>query len=216
VIAPGLQMVSDELAARLTAFVAAGGTLILDQKAGTRDQAGLERPLNGPAVFHAVAGLTIESTTRVDTELPAYALQFADGQTRYPVLRNLEKVDLASAKVLAWVRRPDLQDIPAITVNQAGEGRVVYFAASSIAPAFYQDAFQRIGSMLRMAPILKVPTGVEVVSRDSRGVEYLFLQNTLAASQRVRLERDYRDALTREPVRGELELSGFEVRVLHR
>jgi beta-galactosidase len=213
-IAPGLQMVSDELAARLSAFVKAGGCLILDQMAGTRDAMGRERPMDGPGVFSAIAGISVESSSRIDGEIPQYRLAFDDGHRQYSVLRNMEKVAVSSAKVMAFVARPDEMLLPAITVNEADKGRVIYFAASSTEMAFYEDAFRRIQKMLALSPILNVPAGMEVVSRHAAGVEYIFLQNFLPTAQKLSLEHAYRDALTGHSYKVAMELDSFDVKVL--
>jgi beta-galactosidase len=213
-IAPGLQMVSDDLAARLNAFVKAGGCLILNQATGTRDATGRERRIAEPGVFSAIAGISVENTSRVDGEVSKYLISFGDQGTQYSVLHSMEKVVVSSAAVMAFVTRPEEMPLPAITVNVAGYGRVIYFSASSTELSFYEDVFRRIQRIVGLTPILNVPSGMEVVSRVAGGVEYIFLQNFLPTAQKVSLEHGYRDALTGVSYRRVVDMDGFDVKVL--
>jgi beta-galactosidase GanA len=104
--------------------------------------------------------------------------------------------------------------LPAITVNVAGYGRVIYFSASSTELSFYEDVFRRIQRIVGLTPILNVPSGMEVVSRVAGGVEYIFLQNFLPTAQKVSLEHGYRDALTGVSYRRVVDMDGFDVKVL--
>ncbi len=91
----------------------AGGWLILDQTAGTGDTIGRERTMDAQGVFRAIAGVTAESTSRVDGELPGYSIRFADESRQYPVLRNFEKLAVSSATAMAFVAMPGRMAFPA-------------------------------------------------------------------------------------------------------
>jgi len=213
-IAPGLQIVSDAVAARIRGFVHGGGCLVLDQGAGTRDAIGHNRSMNGPGVFLDIAGIHIEGGSRVDGEIPGYDLYFPGQEKTYTPLRNMEKVITTTATALAFVARPEETSLAAVTVNTSGQGRVVYFGASSTDVAFYEESFRKIGVMLELKPILEAPPGMEVVSREAQGMEYIFVQNFLPVTQRVALGQTYRDALTKDLCHGSVSLEPFDVKVL--
>jgi beta-galactosidase len=216
VVAPGLQMVSDELATRLRAFVEQGGCLVLDQGAGTRDAIGHDRQMRGPGVFAETAGVSVVATSRVDGEIPGYKLTIADGPRSYSALCDIEQVELKGAREIARLTRPQETALPAVTVHGFGKGRVVYFAAGSEEAAFYEDGLMRMGQMIGLKPLLDVPAGVDVVSRSTGVAEYLFLMNMTPETQRVTLTGSCRDAIKNEPVTNALLIEAFDARVLVR
>ena len=63
IAAPGLKMVSDNTAARLTEFVNNGGILILGKETGIRDTLNRYRPLVTPGIFTSIAGLTVPNVS---------------------------------------------------------------------------------------------------------------------------------------------------------
>jgi beta-galactosidase len=214
VIAPGLQILSESVAARLSAFVAGGGCLVLDQRAGTRNSLGHDRSATGPGVFSDIAGIHIEGASRVDGELPSYHLYFPGQKATYAPLGNMEKIDVSTATVLASIARPDETPLAALTANSSGKGLVVYFGASSADIAFYEESFRRIQEMVGFTPILEVPSGIEVVSRMADRKEYVFVQNFLPVAQSIVLPRPYRDAVTNALCHGSVTLEPFDVKVL--
>ena len=216
ILAPGLQMISEEACARLQAFVANGGCLVLDQGAGTRDCIGRDRDLRGPGVFESMCGLSVDATSRVDGSVLDYLIRVQGSSVSYPALADMESVTLRGARQFATLSRPQESSLPAVMLNSHGKGLAVYFAASSLQPAFYEEVLRNIAQQTGIKPLLPVPLGVDVVSRCTEGSEYIFLMNLTPHSQTVTLATEYRDALTGVILSDPLQLDGFDVRILVR
>jgi len=214
VIAPGLQMVSDSVAASLSAFVRRGGCLVLDQGTGTRDASGHDRAQKGPGPLQQIAGLSVNAASRVDGPVPGYALQLAGESKTYAALHDIESVTLHGATEVARLMRPDESTLTAVTKHTAGPGCVFYFAAGSSDPGFYEAMMHRIGEQARITPLIEVPAGVDVVSRTADGTEYIFLMNLTPTPQKISLPHRYRDAATNASVADAVTLEAFDVRVL--
>jgi beta-galactosidase len=212
VIAPGLQMISDAAAAQMEKFVRNGGTLVLDQGAGTRDAVGHDRPLPGPGVFAEMAGVHVHATSRIDGEVPELTVRF--GKRIFPALHDIEQVTLSGATQIAMLERAQEASLPGVTMHVYGKGRVVYCAAGSADVGLYEALFEEIGVRAGIVPLLDVPPGVDVVSRTTDEGDILFVMNLTPVPQRIPLAHKYRDALSGSSVQRTLELAGFDVRVL--
>lgn len=212
VVAPGLQMISDAALAQLKEFVQNGGTLVLDQGAGTRDAAGHDRPLPGPGVFAEMAGVRVHATSRIDGEVPEFTVRF--GKSTFTTLHDIEQITLTGATEMAMLERSQEASLPGVTMHAYGKGRVVYCAAGSVDAALYEALFGEIGIRTGIVPLLDVPPGVDVVSRSTDEGDILFVMNLTPVAQHIPLAHRYRDALTGDSVQGALDLVGFDVRVL--
>jgi beta-galactosidase len=65
-----------------------------------------------------------------------------------------------------------------------------------------------------VAPPFEVPRGVELTRRKSSSAEWTFLLNHTGNPQSVTLPKTFRDARTGASLSGQLELVGYDARVL--
>jgi len=139
-------------------------------------------------------------------------------------------LDLASASSVAasvWcdVLRPDgatviaryAQDYtagkPAITVNQFGQGRVVYVGTVGDADLHETLAGWLLG-LAGLQPILAAPEGVEVTERWQGASRLLFVLNHTGQAQEVDLNGHYVDMLSGSAFEGTVTIAPREVLVL--
>lgn len=192
VVAPRLEIIADEQAARLARFVNSGGVLILDSGAGSRDdrnrmrelpRLGLFRSLAGISVVNfaahnAIAGNLIEGPANQMSQYERCSAHFIGQRGAYYVQNVLEEVVLNGAEALAYFEGGRMDGKPAVTVNRFGDGYVVYSALDCQDPLFYETIMTAVKERAGIVPLLSdAPPGIEIISRASDDSEYLFLLN---------------------------------------
>ena len=119
-----------------------------------------------------------------------------------------------TAEVVARYTREYYAGRPAITLNHAGAGRVLY--AGTLAGS---ELFTRLARWLlelaSIEPLLETPHGVEATARWKNGRRLLFLLNHNESSATVTLDHDYRNLLREGAVvSGNVSLAPYEVMIL--
>ncbi|MBA3847706.1 MAG: beta-galactosidase trimerization domain-containing protein, partial [Planctomycetes bacterium] len=145
VVLPSQAIVDPGLAARLRAFVAAGGTLLSLPQLACRDANAAYLPAPPPVGLEDVFGLRVVGGTylrsfvrpdealffpaqRAGTDRPRLAARFAHGGREHQVEAWMEDLELVGATALAAFTDDLFAGAPAITENRHGAGRAVYVA----------------------------------------------------------------------------------------
>jgi len=213
-VAPGLQMISDEFAESLNHYVEQGGILVLNAKSGTRQLDGRLRELAGPGVFSAATGgrITRFGTFRATTN--DYFVTFGTNEPAYKVATIMEEFQPRGAETIGTFLGHGMAGKSAVTVNHFGKGHVVYVAAEIEDQNFYDELFMRLAGKFQIPPLLAAPKEVEVVSRHTRGYDYLFLLNLSDQLQTVRVPETGFEIIRRQPIAAEVSLPPFGVSIL--
>ncbi len=174
VLAPSVYLVSDEAAANLTAYVEAGGTLVMSFFSGIVDPFEHIRLGGYPEPFRRLLGLeVVDWFPLADDE--KVKIKFADGAQSHGDVWS-ELITLAGAEVLAHFSGSTLDGRPAVTSHRFGEGRAIYIATQP-----ERGAMARIlGAAIAEAgvkPVLEAPPGVSAVRRSGPRSSLLFLLN---------------------------------------
>jgi beta-galactosidase len=174
VLAPSLYLVSDEAAANLTAYVEAGGTLVMSFFSGIVDPFEHIRLGGYPEPFRRLLGLeVVDWFPLADDE--TVKLKFADGAQTHGDLWS-ELITPAGAEVLARFSGSSLDGHPAVTSHRFGEGRAIYIATRPERAAMARILGAAI-SEAGVKPVLEAPPGVSVVRRSGPRSSLLFLLN---------------------------------------
>jgi beta-galactosidase len=174
VLAPSLYLVSDEAAANLTAYVEAGGTLVMSFFSGIVDPFEHIRLGGYPEPFRRLLGLeVVDWFPLADDE--TVKLKFADGAQTHGDLWS-ELITPAGAEVLARFSGSSLDGHPAVTSHRFGEGRAIYIATRPERAAMARILGAAI-SEAGVKPVLEAPPGVSVVRRSGPRSSVLFLLN---------------------------------------
>lgn len=239
IIAPSLFVVTPKLAVELAGFVRTGGTLILSYRSGVKDEHNVITSQTLPGPLAEMAGIAIhdfDPQTNQKQEItlgvapaaegdrgeasPSGEEPGARGQAReapglhYPARVWFDILDPAAAQTLATYGDGYYAGKPAVTENHFGRGRVIYVGTESSSALFYS---RLLSLAVRQAGITigpRVPDGVELAAREKDGKQILFLLNYTDRARSVRLEQPYRDALTGEPERPQVEIPALDLRVL--
>ena len=234
---PHWVMRKPEWTARVEAFVAQGGTLILSALTGTRDlhnhipmvQApamGLAEPAGGKVQEFgrlAAPDATGLFPPRPDRHVGAHVpgtladaasasrqYRFTLGNQEFTAARRYEKLALAQGtKVLGqWSTRCH-EGTPAITARSHGTGRVVY-VGTYLTPELAAQPIEVVCAPAGVVPLLpNLPAGVEVSVRQPADRTLYFIQNTTKAPASLSGVLAGTDLLTDRPVNGVLTLKAY-------
>ncbi len=214
VLAPGLQVLPDDLAARLTEYVSRGGVLMADCRTGVKTETNLCHERTLPGRLSATLGIAIEEYEALSDAItyplngegalagPYTAMQYADWITP----RRAE----ALVKYEFW----HLERVAAVTCNRFGKGLAYYVGTIVSEPAFYDDLIAELLARARIRPLVKPPVGVEVTLRKGAGRQLLFLVNHTEESKTVAVPAGKRELLSGKTTGATLQLERHGVAVL--
>ncbi|MCL6601765.1 MAG: beta-galactosidase [Paenibacillus sp.] len=179
VIAPVMYMIKPGFAAKVEAFVKAGGTFITTYFSGIVNENDLVTVGGYPGELRKVLGIWAEE---IDALLPGMSNQMVmnnewgalNGSYNCDLLCDL--IHSEGAEVLAQYGSDFYKGMPALTVNKFGEGKA-YYVATSPEASFLQEFLANVCAENDIQPLVKAPEGIESVQRVKNGVSYLFLLN---------------------------------------
>ncbi len=224
VVAPMLFMLKPGVAERLTAFVKAGGTLVLTYLSGIVNETNIVFRGGWPGGgLRALAGIWAEEIDSLG-ENPRQRIVAAPGNAlglvgAHPVREYCERVHPEGATVLAGFESDFYAGMPALTVNRYGGGHAYYLAARPAEDAFLDGLTRGLVRELGLARNLELelPEGVTVQKRAGGGRTFLFLHNTTADEKPLDLGRlRLVDVSDGELLTGRVLLPAFASRVVER
>ncbi|MFC5831972.1 beta-galactosidase [Nonomuraea insulae] len=227
VVVPNLFLVGDEDAAALTAYVRAGGVLVVGPFSGVVDPWAQVRTGRFPAPLREVLGASGEEWLPAPEDRPVRC-RWSGGPKIGPKIGAeigpeigaefgarvwTELLESEGAEVVAEFAEGDLAGRPAVTRHRSGEG-VAWYVATMPEPAALAElagkalADAGVSGVLPGLPVL--PRGVEAVRRG----EVLFLLNHGTESARVPIPEAAEDLLTGSPVKEHVTLAPRAVAAL--
>lgn len=212
-IAPMLYMVKANVADKIEAFVAAGGSFVATYFTGIVDENDLAWENGYPGPLRRVLGLWVEEIDALyDGQSNSIVMQ--DGSGTYPCDHLADLLHAESAQVLATYGSDFYRGMPVLTRNAFGKGHAYYIAsdpADALLDRFY-------GDMLRqhdLSPFMPTPPGIEAAVRHKDGRAILFLLNHNPHPVTVELgARTFHDLLSSETITGRSSLEGYGVQIL--
>jgi len=197
VIAPALHIVKDEIAKNLETYVRNGGTLLLTLRTGVKDEANavVDQPL--PGLLADLCGVEVEEYVSLPTDLD-HEIQFSVSgipMTPFPAKVWCDVLQPKGATVLARYREDYFAGKPAITVNQVGEGKVVYMGTMGDA-SLYETLTAWLLDQLQIEASWAAHHELEIGERWQGDRKILFLLNHSDSVQQVSLDGKYRELLS--------------------
>jgi beta-galactosidase len=212
VIAPAINLLSQDNAERLGGYVRNGGTLIATARTGFKDRLG-QVPGPPPGYLVDVMGVTIEEYDSLPPDRVNQVAYVEGPSASIPVTLWCEVLSPTTARPLALYQSDYYAGRPAATLREVDEGWAIYVGVLA-GSDFYGPLFGWLLPLLGIEPLLATPPGVEAAARVGPAGPTLFLLNHQETPAMVTLPTSYADALNGEPVGEELELGPRQVKIL--
>jgi beta-galactosidase len=211
VIAPALYLVRDGVAENLSGFVANGGTLVMSYFSGIVDVNDRVLPGGFPAPFRRLLGILVQE---IETLEPQQTRHVRTPERSGRCGHWFEVIELEGAEALATFTEEFFAGHPAITRNAFGHG-LAYYVGTHVEMEFLRRLLMDICEETGVRPPLRVPAGVEVVSRENEEGRFLFLLNHTTSIQHVDLgSQEGVDLLAATPIGGSFPLGPRDVKVI--
>lgn len=216
IFAPNLILMDAELAGKIRGYVERGGTFVLSGHSAAKDRDNGMTDEVKPILVRDLFGVeVVDSQCYQPPSAKKNAVRFADGKT-VPVYVFADMLKPTKASVLATWAEDFLGGTPAVTVNEAGKGRAVYYGS------FFnlQAARHLIGyfaGQYKLKPLMAgAPAGVEVTRRTKGPKEYYFVLNHEEETVAIKPGPGYYDLLAGAAAGATITLRPFEYKVLGR
>jgi beta-galactosidase len=188
VAAPNLRLIDDADAQKLKAYVAAGGVLVLNYKAGTQHADCSMRNILAPGIFTDIAG--VSSLTKLDlleyssahgqmdsAHEAELGISFHGSNAVFAPRTVMEQLQPHGAETVAVFRGGRMEGLPAVTRTRYRKGWVIYSGTDSADHGFQEALAQLAGTAAQLPPLLSVPRGVAVTTREDADHVYMFVLN---------------------------------------
>jgi beta-galactosidase len=224
VLAPALVLLAETTVQNLTAFVEAGGTLVLTVRCGQKDTHNALFPALQPGPLRELAGVEVEEFYPLDTPVPVrVSWQTAmAGESRLWAERLRPLSDTTEILARFGAANGWLDGGAAVTRHPVGtKGGQVVTVGAVLNDELQADLMRWLVAQAQVMPVLAgTPHGVEAarrVAEDGRAVLFLINHNRQAATLPLPappLPASVRDLLTGETFTDALPLPPYGVRLV--
>jgi beta-galactosidase len=213
VIAPALHLVTDAIAENLKRYVEAGGTVVVTQRTGVKDESNTVVNQRLPGLLAEICGVEVEEydslSSRIQNSLQFTIPELAEAPcVNVGILCDILKP--VTATVVAQYMEDYYAGRPAITLNRFGAGHTVYVGAVGDVQLYGLLAkwlLHRIG----LQNSFTVPSGVEVTQRTNGHTSLQFILNHNDSTQTIHFERPYSNLLDGTQLAGDVQVAPFDV-----
>jgi beta-galactosidase len=215
IIAPALHLITDATAENLKRYVHAGGTLVVTQRTGVKDESNMVVNQRLPGLLAEVCGVEVEDydslSSQMQNSLEFMIPELKDACATVGVLCDILKP--TSATVVARYTQDYYAGKPAITLNQFGAGRTIYIGA--VGDAQLYDLLARwLLNTTGLQDTFATPTGVEVTQRVQGSKSLHFILNHNGSPQTIHLAHPYINLLNGIQLKGDVQMAPFDVLIL--
>ena len=219
VIAPVLYMARSDLAPRVGAYVASGGTFLTTFLSGVADECDSVYPGGYPGPFRPLCGIWVDEVDALHSaefNSAVFETPFGEARGALPCGLICERLHLEGARALAVYGADFYAGEPIFTCNQWVNGQAYYLASFLSGPGL-QQVLREVCARAGVEPLLAViPENIEITCRRSPNGESLYyVLNHSGHANRVSLPATgYQDLLTGGHCDGSLELAPYGVAIL--
>ncbi|WP_321477974.1 beta-galactosidase [uncultured Paludibaculum sp.] len=213
VVAPALNVLPQEMAQHLEAYVRQGGHLVLGPRSGMKDQHNSLWPMRQPGPLVDVLGARVEQWYALDEEVPVSG---SWGTGTAALWAEQLKKRAADVEVVMKYGASNgwLDDQPAVVTRVVGKGRISYVAAQLDDGLMAKAAEWMLRVSAVKAALGPVPDAVEVCHRAGGGKDVFIVINHSKTAQRVVLPRAMRALLSGSAAASVVDLPARGVEVL--
>jgi len=183
IFAPSLNVISQDLAAHLLAYVQQGGHLVLGPRSGMKDEHNSLQVQRQPGPLAAQLGGRVEQYYALDAAVPVSGTLGSGTASLWAeqLSTNAPEVNvlLRYGKSNGW-----LDDQPAMITRRVGKGRITYLGAVLDSDLMHKVVAWTASDAQLNAEFAAVPAGVEVCRRvDANRTVFVLINHGPAAAQ---------------------------------
>jgi beta-galactosidase len=215
---------SQALAERLHRFVERGGVLLMTFRSAVVDDDVTVPEQEAPVWLQDLFGVKVEAYDVQEIERYGSMLDDPPGRIRIVdkalgrgaarVHTWYDLIALHGAKAMAVYAAGFYKGTPAIAARRHGRGYAVYVGCATESK-LYEALFAYCAKLAGVAPLARVPAGVEVRERGVHAGVLRFYLNYTTRAVRVKCDPGFTDVLTGRRVPSVMKLPGYGVAVLH-
>lgn len=218
VVAPVLYMIKPGVSEKIKNFVSCGGALVTTFFSGIVNENDLVTLGGYPGELRDLLGIWVEEIDALTPEMKNIIrmidpIEELDGEYECGLLCDL--INLEGAKALGVYGSDFYKGRPALTANNYGKGQA-YYIATDPQQEFLDKLISSICSTKNIAPILKVPSGIEVTRRVKGSKEFIFVLNHNEEGKPLELSEKYVDILTGRTLTGKAFIDKKDVLILEK
>ena len=214
VIVPAMYILTEETAANLEKFAAAGGIVVFTPRTGVKDESNTVVNMKLPGLVAKMCGIEIEEYISMPVD-EDNRVQFGlpELEDDFPASVWADVIEPKGAEVIAWHSQDFYAGKPAATINLFEKGKVIYLGI--MGDSTYYNAIARwISGLAGVEPLMETPIGVEVTERWQGEKRLLFVLNHHPEAQDVPLESPCFDLLSGKNFTGHVTIAPREVLIL--
>jgi beta-galactosidase len=213
VIAPGLNIMSAEIAEHLMDYVKSGGHLVLGQRSGMKDGDSLLLSRRQPGPLSDLLGSQVEQYFAIKDRSPGIRGVWGTGESK--LWAEALQVNAPEVEVLMRYEKSNgwLDGQPAVVTRQVGKGRITYIGAWPDAETMASAVRWMISTSSVIPQFAPVPDGIYVSVRSGKDKEVYILVNFGDDPKTVKLPNDMYNVLEKARVNA-VTLKKYDVCVL--
>ncbi|GMK43545.1 beta-galactosidase [Paenibacillus glycanilyticus] len=202
VVLPHYMMAKPGVAERLERYAAAGGTVVLDIRAGTKLWNNRMDDATLPGTFRELLGIRITDYGTL-RKGETRRIAEADGEVIGQGTVWYDVIDCEKAEPIAWYAEDYMAGTPAATRNAVGEGEAYYFGIGAD-PACMRSLMNRVCESADVHPITQVsgPEEVELARRADRSRSFIFAINHAGEERSLQLAGPMRELISDRVMEG--------------
>jgi len=214
VIVPAMYILTEETAANLEKFAAAGGIVVFTPRTGVKDESNTVVNMKLPGLVAKMCGIEIEEyismpidqNNRVQFGLPAL-------EDEFPSSIWADVIEAKGADVIAWHTQDFYAKKPAATINLFEKGKVIYLGIMGDR-AYYHAIARWISGLAGVEPLMETPIGIEVTERWQAEKRLLFVLNHHLEDQEITFTSPFTDLLSGKNLTGQVTIAPQDVLIL--
>lgn len=214
VIVPAMYILTEETAANLERFAAAGGVVLFTPRTGVKDAFNTVVNMKLPGLVARMCGTEIEEYISMPVDADGgvkFELPGLESEFTAPVWADV--LAPQGAEVIARHTQDFYAGKPAATLHHFGNGKVITLGVLGD-QTLYEALAPWIAALAGIAPPMQTPTGVEVADRWQGDRRLRFVLNHRAEAQALILESPYVDLLSGATLMGPVSIGPREVFIL--
>lgn len=209
VVAPTIYVTDPLVTKNLYEFVKNGGTLILTNRSGVKNEYNNYTMDMLPTVFAELIGGNVTQYDPIGYS--EQKIKMIDG-SQYVCTQWCDILETSTANVLATYEDSFYKGKAAIIQNKYGDG-TAYYVGTVGKKALYYHLIQRVLDECKLEYFHELPYGVEITTRENDNDKYYFVFNNSDAACEVTLPKNMKDVLSGEAT-NQLKLQPYDMSIL--